>query len=247
MNKPVGYFKLWRELFDKPIWYRSSPEQRVILITLLAMANYKSIMYKSTLINPGQFVTSLSMIADKVGGVTVSQVRTALSRFEKAGFLTNTKLDNGRLITIVNWSQYQSSEDDVEEKKSKGKKVVKVEEVVAEKENYAEFEKKVIDTYPGKKDKGVRDRKLKPLLKRHGADNLERCIVRYAEEVKDRDKRYILNEGTFWNTKYKNYLDENYEPSNTNEIKKKTSKLHNFEQQYDKMSEEELEKMARKN
>lgn len=36
-----GYFKLYRELFKKPIWLNSSNEQRVILITLLAMANWK--------------------------------------------------------------------------------------------------------------------------------------------------------------------------------------------------------------
>jgi hypothetical protein len=34
-------------------------------------------------------------------------VRTALDRFEKLGFLTNTSTKTGRLITVLNWEKYQ--------------------------------------------------------------------------------------------------------------------------------------------
>lgn len=111
-----GWVKLYRELFDKPIWEASTPEQKVILVTLLAMANHrekewewKGERYKAA---PGQFVTSLPSIAKKAGkGISIQNVRTALKRFESYGFLTDEATNKNRLITIVNWGFYQCSDE----------------------------------------------------------------------------------------------------------------------------------------
>ncbi len=111
-----GWIKLHRELLEKPIWEASKPEQKVILITLLAMANhkekeweFKGEKYKAA---PGQFVTSLDSIVKKAGnGISIRNVRTALQRFEKFDFLTSETTNKNRLITIVNWELYQSKDD----------------------------------------------------------------------------------------------------------------------------------------
>lgn len=108
----AGWIKLHRELWDKPIWFESTAEQKVILITLLAMANHKEKewefngeKYKA---EPGQFVTSLPSIAKKAGkGISIQNVRTALVRFEKYEFLTGKSTNKNRLITILNWASYQ--------------------------------------------------------------------------------------------------------------------------------------------
>lgn len=108
----TGWVCIWRKLLDNPLWKCSKPEQKTILVTLLLMANhspneweYNGAIYK---VQAGQFVTSLQGIVDKCGkGVTVQNVRTALKRFEKFGFLTDKSTNQNRLITIVNWSQYQ--------------------------------------------------------------------------------------------------------------------------------------------
>lgn len=107
-----GWIKLWREVLDKPIWLLSSPEQKSILITLLLMANHEAAEWEwkgeKITCKPGQAVTSLDSIARKAGkGVTVQNVRTALRRFEKLGFLTNESTKAGRLITIENYALYQ--------------------------------------------------------------------------------------------------------------------------------------------
>lgn len=110
-----------RELLEKPIWESSTPEQKTILVTLLAMANHKEKewefrgeKYKA---GAGQFVTSLDSIVKKSGqGISVRNVRTALQRFEKLGFLTSESTNKNRLITIVNWGIYQSSDDEVTSK-----------------------------------------------------------------------------------------------------------------------------------
>ncbi|MFS1351445.1 hypothetical protein ACLZX5_14425 [Enterococcus faecium] len=36
-----GWIKIYRQLLEKPIWQESTPEQKVILITLLSMANHE--------------------------------------------------------------------------------------------------------------------------------------------------------------------------------------------------------------
>ena len=107
-----GWITLHRKLLDKPIWFESTPEQKTILITLLLMANHKEkewewqgMPYKA---EPGQFVTSLDSIKKKCGkGISTQNIRTAIARFEKYGFLTNESTKQNRLITIVNWGVYQ--------------------------------------------------------------------------------------------------------------------------------------------
>ena len=115
-----GWLRLHRELINKPIWLNSTPEQKTILITLLSMANFKDNEWEwngnKFNVSKGQLVTSLDGIVKHCGiGVTIQNVRTALKRFEKLGFLTNESTKSGRLITIVNWSVYQT--DSIESNK----------------------------------------------------------------------------------------------------------------------------------
>ena len=98
----------------KPIWLNSTPEQKTILITILAMANFKPNKWewqgKQFILQEGQFITSLDSLAKECGsGVTIRNIRTALKRFEKCGFLTNESTKTGRLITIENWETYQGN------------------------------------------------------------------------------------------------------------------------------------------
>lgn len=107
-----GWIKLHRELLDKSIWTCSTPVQKVILITLLMMANHDGREWefkgKRIKLQPGQFITSLPAIAKLAGdGVSVQNIRTALKRFAEYEFLTDESTGQGRLITICNWDLYQ--------------------------------------------------------------------------------------------------------------------------------------------
>lgn len=117
MIQPVGHFRVWRELYNKPIWLNSTLEQKVILMTLMAMANFKSKEWEwkgeKYSVEAGQFITSLESIKANTGNcVSTQNVRTALRRFEKLEFLTNESTKEGRLITLVNWRDYQYTEDE---------------------------------------------------------------------------------------------------------------------------------------
>ena len=114
MSDRGGWIVLHRKLLDKPIWFESTAEQKVILITLLLMANHAEKEWEwqgqKYVAKPGQFVTSLSKIAKVCGeGISFQNVRTALKRFEKYGFLTNESTNKNRLITINNWAFYQDN------------------------------------------------------------------------------------------------------------------------------------------
>ena len=112
-----GWIKLYRELLDKPVWLCSTPSQKVILVTMLLMANHKENEWewqgRPYVCKPGQFITSLESIQLKCGkGVSVANIRTALKRFEKYGFLINKSTKLNRLVTICNWDTYQNQENE---------------------------------------------------------------------------------------------------------------------------------------
>lgn len=107
-----GWISLYRCLLGKPIWKKSTPEQKSILITLLLMVNHRENEWEwkgeQFRVQPGQMITSLESIVEEAGkGISIQNVRTALARFEKLQFLTNESTKTGRLITIVNWHLYQ--------------------------------------------------------------------------------------------------------------------------------------------
>jgi DNA replication protein DnaD len=164
MSKP-GFIKLYRYLLDKPIWIKSTPEQKTILVTLLLMVNYEEKewewMGEKFKVLPGQVVTSLDKIVEAAGkGITIQNVRSAIVRFQKLGFLTNKSTKTGRLITIENWEVYQDGY--VEPNKDTNKEVTKTQQ---------RGNKEVT---PNKKDKNIKE------LKEGKEDN--RII--YAEKVK---------------------------------------------------------------
>lgn len=119
-----GWVKLHRILLDKPIWQKSTPEQKVILITLLMMANHRENEWEwqgeKFKVKPGQMVTSLDSIKKECGkGISIRNIRTALNRFQKYEFLTNKSTKTGRLITIINWELYQGNDDNPDKEDDK--------------------------------------------------------------------------------------------------------------------------------
>ena len=69
--------------------------------------------------------------------------------------------------------------------------------------------------YPNKKDKAKAYKYIKRILTKEKitAEELERAVKRYAKEKENTDKQYIKHGSTFFNGAYIDYLDENYQPS----------------------------------
>ena len=115
MNTSHGWVKLYRCLLDDPIWQCSTSEQKVILVTLLLMANHAEAKWqwngRPYHCRPGQMITSLNSIRKKCGQkISIRKIQLALIRFEKMGFLLKQSSHINTLITICNWNSYQVRE-----------------------------------------------------------------------------------------------------------------------------------------
>lgn len=109
-----GWIKLHRSLFDNPV-VTQSPEHLTIWLFLLTHATpkpYKAMFNgKEITVNRGQLITSRKSIAECVNrGVDSSKVQRVLKSFENAHQIEQQTTNQNRLITLTNWSLYQSSE-----------------------------------------------------------------------------------------------------------------------------------------
>lgn len=75
--------------------------------------------------------------------------------------------------------------------------------------------------YPNKKGKAKARQVVTKLLKNYSKEELTRCIKRYSKEVEAKEKQYILYGSTFFNGRYEDYLDSNYQEQQTNSLEDK--------------------------
>lgn len=126
-----GWIHLWRQLLDDPIYLNSTPTQVKVLIAMLLLANHSPKQWEwqgqKFEVKAGQFITSLSSLAQKCGkGISTEVVRKTLKRFEKLGFSTYQGTKTGTLITIVNWAKYQDK--DIQQNTLRNKDRTKIEQ-----------------------------------------------------------------------------------------------------------------------
>lgn len=106
----ADYLKLHRKMLQWG-WYDDVNTCRLFIHCLLR-ANWKDGEWHGIKYGAGEFITSLETLA-KESGLTVSQVRTALSHLISTGELTSKSQGKCRVITVNNWVQYQAVDKDV--------------------------------------------------------------------------------------------------------------------------------------
>ncbi|MDQ0494027.1 hypothetical protein [Paenibacillus brasilensis] len=112
-----GWIKLHRKILKSPVYRLLNSKQRDVMMTILLLANHESNTWEFRgevyEVEPGQFITSLDSLKETCASdVTTQNIRTALLKLEKHGFLTNESTKKNRLITVVNWGFYQGSSVD---------------------------------------------------------------------------------------------------------------------------------------
>ena len=69
-----GFFKIYRELWDKPIWKQSTPIQKTVLLTLLSMVNFAPAEWERQgqkfSVQPGQTIPAYSILPNVVAKVS---------------------------------------------------------------------------------------------------------------------------------------------------------------------------------
>lgn len=220
-----GWIKLYRSLLDDDLWLDCTPVQKVVMITLLLMANHQERKWiwegKKFTVRPGQFVTSLDSIRSAAGkGISIRAVRTSLHKFQRLGFLTSKSTMTGRLITIVNWAKYQSGLDKTtkqltEDRQSSDKeltpnkkvrsKEVKDTSISSTDSEIQENFEKLWKLYPNKKGKQLAYRHYRALTKKSKDPllnrNIQNGIVAYKRYLVESgtEPQYVKQGGTFFN------------------------------------------------
>jgi len=116
IHMDLGWIRFHPGLFGKPIRTAAMLEQKVILITLLMMANQgeKQREWKGQIftVRPGHFDISLpSSFKNAEKNSSDQKIRMALIRFVKYEFLTDESTPHNRRITIINWRVYQGLDE----------------------------------------------------------------------------------------------------------------------------------------
>ena len=112
-----GWIKLYRKLLDDPL-VNKDPDHLAVWIYLLLEATHADIKRdfngRIITLNPGQLITGRKTIA-KQFDISETKVQRILKAFENGQQIEQQTTGRGRLITIINWSKYQVSEQQNEQ------------------------------------------------------------------------------------------------------------------------------------
>lgn len=221
-----------------------------MLITLLLNVNYESKQWEwkgeKYECKPGQIITSIDRLTKQCGnGVSTKNVRTALKKFEKYGFLAIETASAGSLITIENWEDFQSesTEAAIEQENERqasgkgpandgqtggkpsanGRQLLKKDK---EGKEYIyniytpEFEA-LWKEYPRKVDKGAAYKSYQARLKEgYTADELLKATKAYADHCRKEktEEKFIKHGSTFFGPTrpFEDYLNKEEEGSGEN-------------------------------
>jgi hypothetical protein len=106
----IGYIKIHRCLLDNPI--SKKPNYAWLWIVLLLKANHKpnKFMWNNEIIiiREGQLITGRKQLAIETG-ISESSVDRILNFFENEHQIEQQKTNKFRLITVINWKDYQQN------------------------------------------------------------------------------------------------------------------------------------------
>lgn len=113
-----GWIKIHRKIFESPA-IAKDPEALAVWIYLIVNAAYKPYYAyfngEKILINQGELITGRKKIAENTG-VSESKIFRILKRFKSEQQIEQRPTPNGSLISIKNWTYYQKSEQQNEQR-----------------------------------------------------------------------------------------------------------------------------------
>lgn len=104
-----GYIKFYRSILNWEWWHDINVFR--LWSYLLLSANHQDSRWKGIDVLRGQHITSLPTLEKKTG-LSTQQIRTALSKLKSTGEITETVTNKYRLITLVNYDNYQGKDDE---------------------------------------------------------------------------------------------------------------------------------------
>lgn len=104
MTKNTGWISLYRK-FTEWEWYDCA-NVKGLFIHCLLKANRNTHLWRGVQIKEGQFVTSLERLSSELG-MSVQQVRTALSKLKSTNEISVKSTNAYSMITVNNYAKYQ--------------------------------------------------------------------------------------------------------------------------------------------
>ena len=117
MDNSIGYIKLHRKILDNPIVCKDSDYFAVWIYLLLKATHKKSkVIFKNKEIDlmPGQLITGRKKIASEQQ-ISEAKVERILKSLKIGHQIEQQTSNKSRLITIINWDLYQTSEQQNEQ------------------------------------------------------------------------------------------------------------------------------------
>lgn len=254
-----GWIKLHRKIQDCWIWSDKPFDKGRAWIDLLLLAMHRD---KKLLINDelltverGSFMTSILKLSERWGWSRNKTTRF-LNELENEQMLHTKRTPKGTLLTIENYSIYQSGDitddttestthetthsatDGTQKKNIKNDKNIK-NNIMSISEVNALFEG-LWKLYPRKKGKGQISDAKKHKIAEVGKEQMIRAIERYKRYVATQKDLSYQYGSTFFNSGYIDYLDENYVEREETPKNTKRTNFNNFEgRNYDMKSLEQ--------
>jgi len=99
-----GWIKLHRGLLDWE-WY-DDVNTKIVFLHLILKANHKEVKYRGETIKVGSLLTGRELLS-KETGLSVQQIRRAISNLETTREITTKKSRKGTVVQIVKYKDYQ--------------------------------------------------------------------------------------------------------------------------------------------
>ena len=250
-----GWVKLHRSTLENPVVCKDA-EHIAVWVYLLLKATHKEkemiFSGEKITLKPGQLITGRKKISEYCK-VNESKVQRILKSFENEHQIEQQTANKNRLITVVNWDKYQSSEQQFEQqvnnnrttteqqlntnKKERNKECKKDIDNIVEKESRQDTIKEIIDYLNLKTKKNFKAGTK--ATQRHISARLEegysledfKCVIdKKVREWSGTEMDQYLRPETLFGTKFEGYLNQSDKPVSKPTQQKSKNKFHNFEQ-----------------
>jgi hypothetical protein len=157
------WIKLYRKLEESSFYHDSRTVHLWVHLLLKAYAFEGKTFFggEEITVNPGQFVTGRKKLS-KETDIDESKIQRSLKMFEKCLMIEQQTNNQSRLITVLNWEQYQGSEQQTNNKRTTNEQRVNTirerKKVIKKEKNNIHFDKLFSD-YPN--TKGSKSQTLK--------------------------------------------------------------------------------------
>mgnify|MGYP003626014738 CR=1 FL=1 len=104
-----GWIKLHRAILEWE-WY-GDINVRLVFMHCLLKANHKDRKWQGKTVKRGSFLTGRDVLAEEIG-LTVRQVRTALTKLKTTSDVSTISTSKGTLVTLMNYDKFQCGDEE---------------------------------------------------------------------------------------------------------------------------------------